>query len=492
MPSLPLAPCLIPMDLTPDQLLWLASNKDAYETILMHAILHDKMRRSSMLGVPLVARDFSSTSLAAILQGLILAESVMAKMDASMPFPPTVQQLQTYMLAATKEKDSLVIEEELPEAHKVLEMLQDPRRSDQWYFLDTYFATWLSSVRVKGYARKAQMNPIANASEVQRAIEKDIRAANAAIYSVESDERYQALYGTATEGKVRRSTGFAELDEALGGGLGEAECVGVMSGTGGGKSVLVGQMGYHEALTGGWPLILTTELSVIQYITRMISNACNIKISLIKDCLNVGQIKQLVASTDPAALGRVEVALRIISERIGLVKLHPDQGLGARAIMEQQIQLYEHQFGHKPTLVIFDWLGRVADVAGTGKQSDRTVAWEIAADSCVQFAEISGIPTVVLLQAVNNANTKSVLTIEDTGISKGVWKQMVAGIGITNKLDTTAVKAALLLGGGLPGSMRTTLDDQLFCLLKSRHGEGTFIPVKRQFLYQRFQSGKRS
>lgn len=480
------------MDLTPDQLLWLSANKNGYETILMHAILHDKMRRVSMLGVPLGARDFASPALSAILQGLILAESVMARMGATMPFPPTVQQLQTYMLASTKEKDSLVIEEELTEAYKVLNLLQDPGKSDQWYFLDTYFPTWLSSVRVKGYASKSLMNPLADAAAVQRAIEKDIRSANAAIYSIESDDRYQALYGTSEVGKIRRSTGFGELDEALGGGLGEAECYGIMSGTGGGKSVLAGQIAYHEALTCGAPLILTTELPVIEYICRMLSNACNIKISLIQDCLNVGQIKQMVASTDPAALGRVEVALKVITERVGLVKLHPDQGLGARAIMEQQIMLYEHQFGRKPTLVIFDWLGRVADVANTGKQSDRTVAWELAADGCVQFSEVSGIPAVILLQAVNNANTKSILTQDDTGISKGVWKQMVAGVGITNTLDLKAVKAALLIGGGLPGSMKTTLEDQLFCLIKARKGEGTFIPVARQFLYQRFKSGKRT
>lgn len=478
------------MNLTPEQLVWLSANKAGYELVLMHAILHDESRRAAMLSVPLGPLDFDSLELGAILQGLIMSEAIMAKMGTHMPFPPTVDQLKSYMYAATKEKDSTVAEDDLPGAYRALEELQSPHRKDQWYFLDTYFVAWLTSVRAKGYARRAQKNQIANAAEMSQLIDKDIRKASSAIWSAESDDMYQALYGTSEVGKVRRPTGFPALDEALNGGWGEGECYGLMAGTGGGKSVLAGQVAYYEASTaGGAPLILTTELPVVEYMVRMISNSCNVKIPLIQDCLNMNQVKMVLASQDPVALARFEVALKVITEKMRIVKLHPDQGLNARAIMEQQVQLFERQMGRKPTLVIFDWLGRVADVANTGKQSDRTVAWELAADSCVQFSEVSGIPALVLLQAVNNANTKKVLSIEDTGISKGVWKQMVMGFAITNCVDTAAVKQALLTGA-LPGTMRTTPDDQLFCIVKSRKGEGTYIPVKRQMLYQRFRSGR--
>lgn len=477
------------MNLTPEQFTWLSANKSGYELVLMHSILHDKSRRSAMLSVPLGPLDFESLELGAILSGLIMAESIMSRMGATMPFPPTVDQLKSYMFAATKEKDSAVAEDDLPGAYRVLEELQSPRRNDQWYFLDTYFVAWLSSVRAKGYARRAQKNQIADAAEMSQLIDRDIRKANSAIWTPDSDDMYQALYGTSEVGKTRRPTGFPALDEALNGGWGEAECYGLMAGTGGGKSVLAGQVAYYEASTGGAPLILTTELPVVEYMVRMISNSCNVKIPLIQDCLNMNQVKMVLAAQDPAALSRFEVAFKVITEKMRIVKLHPDQGLDARAIMEQQTQLFEQRMGRKPTLVIFDWLGRVADVASTGKQSDRTVAWEVAADSCVQFSEIGGIPSLILLQAVNNANTKKVLSIEDTGISKGVWKQMVMGFAITNCVDHAAVKQALLTGA-LPGTLRTTPDDQLFCIIKSRKGEGTYIPVKRQMLYQRFRSGR--
>lgn len=477
------------MTLTPDQLTWLSANKSGYELILMHAILHDRGRRMAMLGVPLGPLDFGSPALAAILQGLILAQSVMARMDADMPYPPTVEQLRTYMFAATKEAGSLVSGEDLEDGYAALATLQDPGRKDQWYFLDTYFTAWLSSVRAKGYARKAQMNPVADAGEMAALIQRDIRKAESAIWTQENDDMFQALYGTSEVGKVRRSTGFGALDEALNGGWGEAECCGLMAGTGGGKSALAGQVGYSNASTGGDTLILTTELPVVEYMVRMISNACSIKINLIQDCLNMGQVKAMVAAHDPAALDKVDKALSVMVGRMRIIKLHPDQGLNARAIMEREVMLYEQQMGRKPTLVIFDWLGRVADVAGTGKQSDRTVAWELAADSCVQFSEVSGIPALILLQAVNNANTKRILTIEDTGISKGVWKQMVMGFAVTNAIDMAAAKQAMLTGA-LQTTMKTTPDEQAFCIIKSRKGEGTFIPVKRQMIYQRFVSGK--
>ncbi len=478
------------MTLTPDQLLWLSNNKPGYERILMHSILHDRAKRTAMLGVPLRPDDFGAVSLGAILQGLILATSVMQRMDLDMPYPPTVEQLKSYMFAATKEADSKVSEDDLEGAYTDLNDLQDPRRKEHWYYLDTYFVAWLTSVRAKVYGRKAQVNPITDAPAMALLIEQDMRRASSAIYSFESDDMHQALYGTSEEGKIRRPTGFDGLDEATNGGWGEAECYGLVAPTGGGKSIAAGQTGYYTASTGGDTLILTTELPVIEYMVRMISNACNIKIGLIQDCLNMGQVRAIVALDNPVALDKVDMAIRVMTERMRIVKLHPDQGLNARAIMDREIAIYEQLKGRKPTLVIFDWLGRVADVAASGSSSDRTVAWEKAADSCVQFSEVSGIPSLILLQATNDSTRFQILSREHIGISKGVIKQMHMAFAISAWMDPAAIKQALLNGGQLQSTMRTTPDEQVISILKARKGEGTYIPVKRNFAYQRFVSAK--
>jgi hypothetical protein len=112
------------------------------------------------------------------------------------------------------------------------------------------------------------------------------------------------------------------------------------------------------------------------------------------------------------------------------------------------------------------------------------MAWEASANSCVKFAENTGIPTLVLAQAVNDAQLKRVLTISDIGISKGIGKNMVLVVGITNSMDTAGVKAAINGKADMPKSM--ILDEQFFCVSKARKGEGSNIPVKRNFRYQKF------
>jgi len=98
------------------------------------------------------------------------------------------------------------------------------------------------------------------------------------------------------------------------------------------------------------------------------------------------------------------------------------------------------------------------------------MAWEAAANGCVKFAEDTGITTVVLAQAVNDAQLKSVLTINDIGISKGIGKNMVLVVGITNAMDRAGVAAAVKGQGDMPKSM--IMEDQLFCACKARKGEG--------------------
>ena len=143
-----------------------------------------------------------------------------------------------------------------------------------------------------------------------------------------------------------------------------------------------------------------------------------------------------------------------------------------------------------PTLVILDWLGSVADLGG-GRQSssERAMAWEAAANGCVKFAEASGIPTFVLAQAVNDAQIKRVLTLNDIGISKGIAKNMVAAIGITNTIKKSEIEMAVKGQADKPKSMFH--EDQLFCVCKARKGEGRNVMVRREFKYQRFASRPR-
>lgn len=254
------------------------------------------------------------------------------------------------------------------------------------------------------------------------------------------------------------------------------------------NSIAAAQCGWHEANNGGHPLIVSTELRAREYVVRMVSNAVSIPINLIQDCENFTQIRQAVAMQAGMAFktSLLETVLQKIRERVRVAKIGADDGLDARATLEREVAKYRSLYGVDPTWVCLDWLGTMADVGGGAKgTSERAMLWETSASSCVRFADVSGIPTLVLAQAVNNAQRKHVLAIDDIGISKGIGKNMVAVIGVTNTINDAEVKAAIMGKTDLPSSM--TLPDQLFCVCKARKGEGANIQVRREFKYQRFE-----
>ena len=92
----------------------------------------------------------------------------------------------------------------------------------------------------------------------------------------------------------------------------------------------------------------------------------------------------------------------------------------------------------------------------------------------------------MLAQAVTNAHLKTVLNLEDIGVGKGISKNMVVVAGITNTIDKAGIKAAEMGKADMPA--KHYLDDQRICVCKARKGEGTIIPVVRQFIYQRFNT----
>jgi hypothetical protein len=141
----------------------------------------------------------------------------------------------------------------------------------------------------------------------------------------------------------------------------------------------------------------------------------------------------------------LEKVLATIAERLRVAKISPDEGMDARAVLERETLIYEDKKKCRPTWACLDWLGSMADLqpGSKGGTSERAMMWEYSANSCVKFADSTGIPTVVLAQAVNDAQMRRMLTLGDIGISKGIGKNMVTVVGITNSIDQPGVKAAV-------------------------------------------------
>ena len=465
---------------------WLSSNGDAYEFYLLHALFNDPLRRMSLMGFPLEPADFSRDEHLVLMAAFKHAYRVMNVIGEALPSPITIDFMRSYINSATRSED---MDAETQEAAlAVMLEIEKTEHASQWYCIEPYFEAWVTTVRGKRYARVVQMSAVADMPAMVAQVQRDIAAASAAMYSA-TDEMNDVLDGVSTVTPVRRSTGILGLDACLNGGWGPHECYLLFGGTGGGKSIAAAQCAWYEASNGGYPLIVSTELRAREYVVRIVANAAGVPINIIQDCENFTQIRQAVAMDAGLAfkLHIIERVLQTIRERVRIAKISADDGMDARTTLEREVAKYKSLYGVAPTWVCLDWLGSMADVGGVARgSSDRAMVWENSASSCVKFADVSGIPTLVLAQAVNNAQRKHVLAIDDIGISKGIGKNMVAVIGVTNVINESEIKAAILGKTDLPAT--STVPEQLFCVCKARKGEGANIPVLRTFKYQRFES----
>lgn len=477
--------------LNPEMRQWLIDNRKDYEFYMLHAILHDPLMRAQLMGTPLTMDDFQDEHMALIIGAMANATKIMRIVGKEVPAPPSPEFMRTYIESAARVEAS--DDEVIDEAMGLLKELQNPSYREQHYCVMPYFAAWYSSGRAKRAARKLQMESIPDVAEAVTLIQNAMASAYQAACMDADDEMLQVMDGETEERVRRRSTGIAGLDECMNGGWGDAECSLLFSGTGGGKTITAGQCAWWEAdHNQGYPLIVSTEVKAREYVARIVSGACSVKINVIQDCANFSQIRQAVAA-DPGSsfrIKKVNEVLDRIRERLRIAKINTDDGLEARAMLEREVLKFLNKVGHMPTWVCLDWLGSMADIGGGNRQStsERALAWEYAANGCVKFAETTGIPTLVLAQAVNDAQLKRILTLSDIGISKGIAKNMVNAIGVTNSIDQAGIKAAVTGKAEMPSSM--FLKEQFFCVCKSRKGEGRNIPVQRNFLYQRFESGR--
>ena len=472
--------------LTAEMLQWLSDNREDYEFYLLHAMMHDPLRRITLLSVPVTPDDFRREEYAVVITAITIATKVMGVIGQSLTNPPTEEFMRTYVDSAIR-ADGLD-DDVTRDAMNLVRELQDPTFTEQHYCVSPYFEAWYGAARSKKAARELMKVDIPDVHLQLSNVQQALSAASQASDGDMADPMDEFLDGESLERTLRRPTGIPGLDECLNGGWGDSECYLIFGGTGSGKSILVGQCAWHESQHNkGWPLIISTELPSKDYATRMVSNAGGIPIPLIQDMENVLQIRQAVGS-DPGSmykLGKVDDVLDTFRARIRIHKVSPDEGMDSRMLIERETLKYEAKMGRKPSLIFLDWLGSVADLGGNkGSSSDRAQVWEASATGCVKFAEDSTIPTVVLAQAVNDSQLRAVLAINDIGISKGIGKNMTAVIGITNTMDKAGVADAVKGKAEMPRSM--ILQDQLFCMCKARKGEGNNIPVRRDFRYQRF------
>jgi hypothetical protein len=468
---------------------WFSANRHKVEFYMLHRMYHDITYRNHVMTLDLHHKDFEEPELSLLFAAIKLNETISGLIGIDSDKTMNQESLTNSVKAAAVdlEADEAWINDTL----KALGELQKPEYSSEWYVLQHYSSLWLMSRRFKAVARKAMMTPAVNSVTLLENLHKSAEMATALGEGGETDDMANVLFGEDDEGLARRSTLIPPLDKCLNGGWGVGECYLAFGGTGAGKSILAGQCAWNEISTGGKMLLVTTELTAPEYVARIISNACDINIGILQDCKNLKQMRASIERQTPAhelpiRMSRFESCVDIIKSSLHIQKCNTDVSVPAGQVLQSEYEKFKKKFGGPPTLVILDWLGTIADVSSSGNGSaERSAAWERSASSCVKFAEKSQVATLVLAQAVNDAHMKAVLTLQDIGIAKGIAKNMVVVIGITNFVKKSEIIAAGMGRGELPAD--NFKPEQMFCACKTRKGPPTNVMVLRKFDKQRFE-----
>lgn len=467
---------------------WFSANRHKVEFYMLHRMYHDVTYRNHVMTLDLHHKDFESEDLSLLFAAIKLNEHI-----ASVIGNTAEAILSQESIANSIRASALDLEADdtwVNQTMTTLTEIQKPEYSSEWYILQHYSGVWLMSRRFKAVARKAMTTPAVNAVLLLEHLHKATEMSTALMEGGETDEMTSVMFGEDEEGLIRRSTLIPPLDKCLNGGLGAGECYLGFGGTGAGKSILCGQMAWNEISSGGRVLIVSTELTAHEYVARILSNACSINIGILQDCKNVKQMRasimrQVPVHEQPQKLSQVETAVAMIVQRLHVVKINADPSVPAGMIMQAEYDKFAKKFGESATLVELDWLGTVADANTSNGSAERAAAWERSANSCVKFADRNQVATFVWAQAVNDAHMKAVLTLQDIGIAKGIGKNMVVVIGITNFVKRKEIIAAGMGKGELPSD--NFEKTQMLCACKTRKGPPTNVMVARDFKFQRFE-----
>ena len=465
---------------------WLAANIEPYERFLLHALLHNPDIRRQTLDL-VTHKDMSSDAMGLTIAGLKVAVSVHEQIGTELPFPPELSAMIPHLRAAAAQHD--FGPEDVRSAMKLLVEMQDPALASTHIYVEPYFSAWFTTVRAKSVARSAQRNVVVNADKMVETLQHDIEQASRAFKKDTDRNMRYVLFGEETEPLERTSTGIPGLDACMNGGTCDGEAYGIFAPTGGGKSILAGQLALNRILRKKHVLIVTTELQPYEYVGRMASAALTIPIPMLADCTTVNAMRQAIKSCPRQSkkLDEFNELVEQIATYLSVQKIDPEEAKSAASALETQYKLFADAFDAPPTLVILDWLGSLADQGGGGKlmgSSERSAVWEMSASGICRWAARRGPATFYLLQATNDSETKAVLTRADIGVGKGVLKDAIMGIGVTACIDMAALKQAAL--GKAEAPRDKCRKEQLFCVVKARKGEEFNVPVTREFLYQRF------
>ena len=467
--------------------IWLGANMTTFERIMIHAMLHDPTHRTMLTGAGLTHNEFMDVKAGLLFAAICLGATTYEQMGQEFPAKPSALFLISNVTAVNRE-EAIATPEELADTLAMGNELLDPElHQAEWHAVSSYFEGWMGTSLMRKMARKVYGAKVVNPGTVAHMFQATANRA-ASVYTGETDDLDDAMTDTSEDMIDRYSTGFDQLDAAIGGGMAGGECGVIVGGTKAGKSTLVAQIGAYQIGIQVPVLTISTEMPAVIYLARMVSNRCTINISKFNNCRNWHQIVMVVASTDSSKLAKLEQLKAEIDQYYGFKKLDPDIMSGVRGVLDNALIRFEKKRGCPPAIIFFDWMGRMVNDTKAVSSSDRSAVWERSADEYAKFAEKSGASLVILAQAVNDSNRHMMLGVEHIAVGKGIVKPMTWAVMLTNFIDKAAFRDSQT---GNADAVTTTIANKQFLCPAAARKAASSPPIeitRSKLMYQRFEA----
>lgn len=206
-----------------------------------------------------------------------------------------------------------------------------------------------------------------------------------------------------TTSAIYEATGIKILDEALGGGLARRQVTMFSANSGGGKSLMMSNIGANYARRGFNVLQLALELTEDMIYLRNISILTGIKTTEWKE--NIAEISGVIAQHKAAGAGSF------------IVKRIPG-GSNANTI-RAYLKQYEMEFGYAPDVLIVDYLDLMSPNGGTANKG----IFEQDKEKSEQLAEIAfDYDAIVLTASQQNRDGVRTASPDQAIIAGGISK----------------------------------------------------------------------
>jgi len=266
----------------------------------------------------------------------------------------------------------------------------------------------------------------------------------------------------------RKSSGIADLDGILGGGIGKKEHILFIAPTGAGKTVMACQLANALSLQGDKGLLVTTEQPRNELVERMVSANCDAQFSRI--------MQQGWRNLSKTEYELYEEWSRETDGRLFILEWMADRSRSVVEYMDSVIIEAKASIGGLDYLIL-DWIGGALGALVANQDKEIRRLYQNTADKMADIARDHDLRCISFAQAhpVYAANKKKVdqSTLQEC---KTMGNNATVILGITALLDESAGDDEVVYS-----------DNQFLYCSKGRKAKNRHVRLRRDFAYQRFK-----